>query len=323
MTGNDVIGQMLAVGLEAPPAPLDLTGRVRRWGPKKAFWYKLTEQRTNGGTYVVVGAFGNWKGQERHRVAVDWRGISQEERDELQARRQAQAQADAAKRKRAADLAAMTAAQVWSQAERTGSSAYLARKGVQPEACRFLPDGALVVPLLRYDEPREAALKAVQIIQPDGTKRFTRGFAKTGCSVRLGHAAVGDPVLVCEGYATGLSLRMGVAQRFAVFVALDAGNLLPVVELVRQLYPRNPILVCADDDWRTAGNPGRAKAWEAARAVARCMVTYPIFRPGTRGPKDTDFNDLHLREGLHMLQRQLRMVLPVLGQPCGADQRAA
>jgi putative DNA primase/helicase len=98
-----------------------------------------------------------------------------------------------------------------------------------------------------------------------------------------------------------------------VFVALDAGNLLHVAQLLRELHPKNPILIAADDDWRTPGNPGRRSAWEAARATARCMVTYPIFRPGNRGPKDTDFNDLHVREGLHMLHRQLRMVLPVLG----------
>ena len=313
MRDQDVIGQMLSVGLEAPPAPLDLSGRVRRWGPKKAFWYRLTEQRTAAGNYVVVGAFGNWRGQERHRVQVDWKGISEAERDELRARRQAQAYADARDRKLLADAAAGKAADVWAAAARDGASPYLTRKGVDPEACRFLPGGALVVPLLRYDQPREQALRAVQIIQADGSKRFTRGFSKPGCCLRLGHVVVGDPILLCEGYATGLTLRMAVDRRLPVVVALDAGNLLPVAQLMRQLHAQCRLLICSDDDWRTTGNPGRDKAHRASREVAGCAYTYPVFRRGNRGPKDTDFNDLHAREGLLAVRRQLRHVLPMLG----------
>lgn len=313
MTGQDVIGQMLAAGLDAPPAPLDLSGKVRRWGPKKTFWYRLTEQRTQAGTYVVVGAFGNWRGQERHRVEVDWRGISDAERAELQAKRQAQADAAARERRLLSDAAAMRAADVWAAAARAGTSPYLQRKAVEPEACRYLPGGAIVVPLLRYDVPRDQALRAVQIIQPDGTKRFTKGFEKPRCCVRLGHVAVGDPILLCEGYATGLTLRMAVERRLPVVVALDAGNLLPVAELMRAMHPQCRILVCADDDYRTPGNPGRDKAYRVTRAVADTAYTWPIFRAANRGPKDTDFNDLQAREGLHAVRRQLRHVLPLLG----------
>lgn len=312
MTGCDVVAQMLAAGLDEPPQPLQF-GRVVRFGPKKRQWYRLHELRTDGGSWVVVGAFGDWRGQERHRVEVDWKGIGADERAALEVRRQAQA--DAAQRERAAlaDAAAMRAADVWAGAARTGSSPYLQRKGVDAEACRYLPGGAIVVPLLRYDEPREQALRAVQIIQPDGTKRFTRGFAKAGCCVRLGHVVVGEPVIVCEGYATGLTLRMATDRRLPVVVALDAGNLLPVVELMRALHAQCRLLICADDDWRTPGNPGREKAHQASRAVEGCAYTWPVFRAGTRGPKDTDFNDLQAREGLQVVRRQLRHVLPMLG----------
>lgn len=313
MTGNDVIGQMMAAGLEQPPLPLDLSGRVRRFGPKRTQWYRLREVRTDAGTWVVVGSFGNWRGQESHRVEVDWAGISADERQRLEALR---AQRDeAARQERAAESAraAMTATELWASASRTGTSAYLQRKGVEPEACRYLPDGSIVVPLLRYDLPREQALRAVQRIWPDGTKRFTRGFEKPGVCLRLGHVVVGEPLLLCEGYATGLTLRMAVQRRLPVFVALDAGNLLPVAQLLRELHPEGRLLICADDDHRTPGNPGREKAYKAARSVPDAHYTWPYFRPAMRAPKDTDFNDLHLREGLHAVQRQLRHVLPFVG----------
>jgi putative DNA primase/helicase len=313
MTPHDVIGQMLCAGLDAPPAPLRLDGRVVRFGPKKAHWYRLREVRTDGGSHVVVGSFGNWKGQERHRVEVDWRGISDAERAALEQRRRDQAERDAELRAQAAAQAAMTAAELWSSASREGDSLYLRRKGVEPEGCRYLRDGSIVIPLLRYDQPRERALKALQVIRADGVKRFTKGFEKPGTCLRLGHVVVGEPVVVCEGYATALSLRMALQRRLPVVVALDAGNLLPVAELLRALYPQSPLLVCADDDWRTAGNPGREKAHKLCRAVADAAYTWPIFRPRNRGPKDTDFNDLHQREGLDAVRRQLRHVLPMLG----------
>ena len=313
MLAQDVIGQMLASGLESPPTPLDLSGRVRRFGPKKRQWYRLREVRTAAGTFVVVGSFGDWRGGERHRVDVDWAGIGQDERDELLARRQAMEEARRAERAAASRRAAMSAAELWACASRTGRSEYLERKGVDGEHCRYLPDGGIVVPLLRYDEPREKALKALQTIAADGTKRFTRGFEKPGVCLRLGHVVVGEPILVCEGYATGLTLRMAVARRLPVVVALDAGNLQPVAELLRSMHPTERLLICADDDFRTAGNPGRDKATRAAKAVGRCDYVYPIFRPANRGPKDTDFNDLQAREGLHCVRRQLRHVLPLMG----------
>ena len=176
MSHHDVLGQMLAVGLDQPPLPLDTSGKVHRFGPKRTQWYSLREMRTQQGTYVVVGAFGNWRGQESYRVEVDWKGISADERAELEQRRQAMADAEAAARRLASAQAAMTAQDLWAGAAREGRSEYLVRKGVEAEACRFLGDGSIVVPLLRYDEPRATALKAVQRIWPDGRKRFTKGF---------------------------------------------------------------------------------------------------------------------------------------------------
>jgi putative DNA primase/helicase len=311
---DQVVDQMQAAGLQVPPLPLDLSGRVQRFGPKKNQWYRLREVRTQGGSYVVTGSFGDWKGQESHRVEVDWKGIGDAERAELLQRRQAQAEADAKAKAEAAAQAAMTAAQLWASASMTGHSPYLQRKGVDGEACRYLRDGSIVVPLLRYDLPRDQALQACQTIKPDGTKRFTRGFAKAGCSVRLGHVVVGEPILIGEGYATGLTLRMAVERKLPVFVALDAGNLEPVAQLLRTLHPRSPLLICADDDWRTQGNPGRMRADQTCRTVDGCSYTWPVWTRGqTRGVKDTDFNDLQRLAGINVVRRQVRHALYAIG----------
>lgn len=315
-----VVEQMLAAGLPLPPQPLRLDGKVVRFGAdgarrgKRNSWYVLRELRRDSGSYVVVGSFGDWGSGLSQRVAVDWQGINEAEREALRERARQQQQAADAERRQAAALAAMSAAQLWREGAPVGSSPYLKRKGLDGESCRYLRDGSLLVPLLRYDMPREQALRAVQRIFPDGSKRFTKGFDKPGTSVRLGTVVDGAPILICEGYATGLTLRVATDRRLPVYVALDAGNLLSVAQLLRELYPAAPLLLCADDDWRTRGpdgrllNVGRVKAKAAAREVGAAYV-YPAFKPANRQPKDTDFDDLRQRAGLAEVTAQLRAVL--------------
>jgi hypothetical protein len=38
-----------------------------------------------------------------------------------------------------------------------------------------------------------------------------------------------------------------------------------------------------------------------------------VFQRHLRGPKDTDFNDLALRQGLNAVRQQIRQVLPFIG----------
>lgn len=294
------------------------------FGTKGKYWYKLTTFRPNSGGALIRGSYGKYGSDQRERVEIDWKPINEAERDRIKAENDAKRAAADRQRAEEAELAALGATDLWRRAAKTGQSTYLTKKGVVGEACRYLPNGELIVPLLRYDLPREQALRAVQRIKPDGSKLFTTGFAKAACSLRLGDVLPGHIVLICEGYATGLTLRMAVNQSLAVYVALDAGNLAHVVPLVRQLHAESRILICADDDWRTRdpitkalNNPGRTAAKKAAKATEHCDYVYPIFDAATRGPKDTDFNDLHARQGLEAVGRQIGMVVQAMRSKYG------
>ena len=241
------------------------------------------------------------------------------------AERAERAAADARARAQLAGNAQANARAAWHAALREGASAYTQRKLIDsPESCRYLSQdqgGGLVLPMLRYDLPREQALKGVQIIRDDGSKKFTYGMEKPGTACRLGLAVVGEPVFVCEGYATGMSIRMALERRFPVFVAWDAYNLPLVVESVYTMLKTCPIVICSDDDWRTlnkgvANNVGRIQAQVAMDGVmdagARLVVrSYPVFA-AQRGDKDTDFNDLHRLEGLAEVRKQLDLALDVM-----------
>lgn len=310
-TAADVLSQMHEAGMPELPEYLEASGRLRRFGRKKRGWYRLFENIGRTGRSYLTGAFGYWglvEGQ-RIRPAGD---IDHDDLARLRDATRARQEADERARREAAERAAMRAAARWRAATKTGRSAYLVRKLIDaPESVRFEPDGTILVPMVRYDLPRDQALVGVQAIAPDGEKRFVKGTAKRGAACRIGCVVVGEPILVAEGYATAATLRAAVCARLPAFVAFDAGNLEPVVEVLLEAYPQCPILVCADDDFATSGNPGRAKA-DRLRRRHRVHMIYPVW-PAARSPKDTDFNDLHKAVGLHVVARQLRAPLRHLG----------
>lgn len=334
-----VLAQMEAFGIELLPKDLPLvipTPKTKTCGKKGKYWYWLQEFRRRDGKVYIVGKFGTYKhGGSDAKVEVDWAPLTDQERDRMRAERQAAADRARQAKEAAAEAAAVNSAGLWRLAAPAGESPYLVRKGVTPECCRFiertaylqrqaagdrpimLPPGTLVIPLLRYDRPRHEALRGLQVIKPDGFKIFTEGFGKSGCSLRLGELDADTHVaMVCEGYATGLSIRMATGRRWPVFVALDAYNLVFVVEILRALYPKVRLLICADDDWKSKDhegpNPGRRKALMTAKTTPCCDIVWPVFDAAMRQEKDTDFNDLHQRQGIEAVERQLLGVLSVI-----------
>lgn len=312
--------QQFGIAFRAKDLPLKIdSGRTHTCGKGGKYWYKLYNNRRKSGVgEFISGSYGRYGEDTRHKIEVDWEPMTNEERLRQSAERAAKKLAADQARQAEAELAALDAAGLWRRGAKEGDSPYLVRKGVVGESCRYLPDGSLLVPLIRYDYPRDQALRAVQRIFPDGAKRFTQGFLKAACAVRLGEVEPSALVMVCEGYATGLSLRMSIGHTLAVYVALDAGNLQHVVPMLRELHPDSRLLICADDDYRTKDwtgsldNVGRKKARAVAKTTDRTDIVYPIFETATRGPKDTDFNDLHARQGLEAVSRQIGAVLQAI-----------
>lgn len=329
---HDVVHQMEQFGVVFRDVDLPLIiDRPKRktCGKGGKWWYWLQTFRPDAGGAYIVGCYGSYKTGAREKVVVDWEPLNEAERERRRLEHEAARRREIEERQREADLAAMSAADLWRTASTTGSSAYLQRKQVEPECCRFLPDGSIVIPLLRYDQPRNRALVGTQRIYPGPRfhwktgeelpqKTFTKGFAKDGASLRFGSVVDGEPILVAEGFSTALSIRMATQRRLPVFMALDAHNLGPVCELLRTLYPDHRLLICADDDWKTRDhngalwNAGRVKAKQAAKAIDLCDLVYPSFVGLARGDKDTDFNDLHVLAGLDRVHLQLTSVLDAI-----------
>lgn len=336
-TLDQAFDQMLAAGMPAPASgSIVPDGRFHRYGPKKRCWYKLHEFSTRTGRQFISGTFGYWGLIESMKVERDVAGIDADDLARMQRNQVETEAAERAKRVERARFAANRAAQQWKGARavlREGETCpYLVKKGVGPDkGLRFLADGTLLVPMLRYDVTTEQEadpqysgprrLVGLQKIAPDGSKRFNKGMWKEGAMCRIGGKVKdGEPVLVAEGLATALSIRVALEREHAVFVAFDCYNLKPAAAILRKLYPKSPIFFFADDDHATEGNPGVAMAEKAMQACgAPARVSQPNFHGAERGPKDSDYNDLHALRGIDVLRQQVRQAveMPLLfgGEP--------
>lgn len=203
-----------------------------------------------------------------------------------------------AERQRKQEAVALAADERWNSTPHASDAhPYLLRKQVR--AWGLHADGdALLVPM--RNEHR--SVRSLQTISPDGVKRFAAGGQTQGlCYSIKGDGTRPDVIAICEGFATAASVRE--ATGLSTLACFTCGNLLPVAEAVRRRLPDAVLLLCADDDAGTRGNPGMSKARAAAEAV-RGIVVAPDF--GAERPDGaTDFNDLHCARGLQEVRRQV------------------
>jgi putative DNA primase/helicase len=271
---NDLIDQfrlaIAAAGLTPPNEIVD-DGAIHRFSNSgkpthKNGWYVL---HTDG---IAAGVFGDWRegitqkwcsktdaamtGAEKlaHYARVN---AMKRQREEYLALRQRLAAADALKRWKAATLCTQ--------------HDYLTRKGIQPNGTKIEGD-KLLIPM----RDTVGTVHSLQTIAPDGTMSFMSGGRVKGCYYGIGKP--NGALIVCEGFATGASIHE--CTDHAVAVAFTAGNLETVAVALRGKYPAMKIIIAADDDHQTPGNPGMTKATAAAQASGATLAV-PVFEVTT------------------------------------------
>lgn len=327
---DDVIRQLRDGGLDVQDVVINTPKPVRvreiDGDREKRGWYWLSDylietQQPGGGVARmphIVGSFGVYHGDDNGKQKIilgKTTRLSAEERQAIAARHADNLRRAKAIRDAEAARAAAKAAACWRQYTPDGHSDYLERKRVGAHGVRFSPSGsgAMAIPLC----DARGTLHGLQIIR--GKQRERGKLEKEYWPKRLakqGHFhLIGSPrglLLIAEGYATAAELHE--ATGLPVAVAFDAGNLLPVAQALHKAYPRAKILICADDDYLTDGNPGVTRAKAAAFAV-NGRVVWPVFPADRGGKKLTDFNDLsHFPDGgRHLVARQIEAALAEAG----------
>ncbi|WP_406917125.1 primase-helicase zinc-binding domain-containing protein [Klebsiella oxytoca] len=178
------------------------------------------------------------------------------------------------------------------QSATQGESEYLTGKGLGGFTFPMLPDGSILLPLV--DEA--GAVVAAQTITRAGVKRLVAGSAKRGAYHAVNTAEDPQTVLIAEGLATALTCHLIRTDALTV-AAIDAGNLLPVAEVMRRKYPQAQIIIAADNDHQQGGpesggtNTGKDAAEKAALSVAGWVSLPPT-------ECKADWNDYHQQHGL-------------------------
>lgn len=225
----------------------------------------------------LAGAYGHWKSG----LSEKWAAHRDKPMTLCQKRalRAQMAKAQAERQEQEAQkhaLAQSLAQRDWGVALPAFAHPYLQKKRVKGYGLRVEKQN-LLVPLC----DASGALWSIQTIDAQGGKRFQTGGKIKSCFCPI--EGTGESLLLCEGFATGASLR--AATGLPVACAMNAGNLESVALALRQKYPTRPIVICGDDDTHLPLNIGRVKATQAASAIG-AKVIFPQEPYG-------DFNDWH------------------------------
>lgn len=260
---------------------------------RKSAWYVLY------GDEVPAGAFGNWKIDLSEKWCAKYdRALTPNERKQFQERiEKAKQDAALARLQLEADTAKACAEILATARDATDDNPYCIRKGIKPYGLKEFKDKrTLIVPI--RDEA--GTVTSLQFIYEDGTKRFKSHGRVQGCYYSFGGRPL-DIVLLCEGFATGASLH--AATGYPVAIAFNAGNLEAVARVLHAKLPSIRIIVCADNDrFNSNGNVGVQHATSAAFAVGGYLAI-PEF--SSNEGQLTDFNDLHLMQGLDDVNRAI------------------
>lgn len=240
----------------------------------------LAHPRSDNGAYLWDGERGwcmAWDGDGE----IHWFGGKREWTAEDKQRWMREREAERAAVARKHQAAAIRAADLIRQCS-SGPHGYLRYKGLPDAVALSLPDETLVVPMR---DVRTNALAGAQLMRwlPDERKwekKMLPGMRAKGAVLRLGPRHARETIL-CEGFATGLSIERAAAQlrlSAAVLVCFSDSNMVHVAPMVK-----GPAFVFADNDKSGAGE-------RAAKATGLpyCMADVEGW----------DANDLHYERGL-------------------------
>lgn len=294
----------------SPPGGFDLNGKLVRFARdaraphKKNAWYIGWQHfTTKTGEPYNIAIFGDWSTGDRHEFKANNIKLAREDQEIVKKRlKEAREQAEAERRERQEETA-KRAEKLVALMRPVAASPYLEKKQITDlhgagTVMNDVGERLVIVPL--RDETGK--LWSVQRIFPDGSKRFLASGRVAGCFHVMGDLE-DEAVYLAEGFATAATIRQATGQ--TVLVCFNAANLIDVAKAVRRKWTNKSIIICGDDDAFTDGNPGRAKAEEAAK-LALGKAVFPKFKNNSSETKLTDFNDLHLSEGIDAVKAQLQ-----------------
>lgn len=233
--------------------------------------------------YGEVGIYGSWKTGEKFTWYSKGTRMSDQIREHLKSQiDKARSDYKVDRHKDHITVAELSQKKWFSALPANPQHPYLATKQVKTHSLRQIKNH-LLVPLMDF----HGMLWNLQTIYANGDKRFESSGRVSGLYSPIGLETMNNftRLVICEGWATGASLHEVLGD--FVLCAMNAGNLVKVAQGAREHFPDAQIIIAADNDRHTPGNPGLTQALKAARQVQAIVMT-PQFPEGVDG---TDYND--------------------------------
>lgn len=251
---------------------------------------KVNHCDTTEAARIVAGALGiDYRAAESDpKAASQRRELMEAERQQREQERQQQA-VTAATERRETFTAKYQSLVAQAKPE---ESEYLIAKGLNGFTFPVMSDGALLLALSDVS----GTVTAAQTITTAGVKMLVAGSAKRGAYHVVNTQEKPQSIILAEGLATALTAHL-MRPDAMIVAAIDAGNLLPVAQVMRQQHPQAKIIIAADNDHHGGGtetgatNTGKIAAENAALSVAGWVSMPPTDHKA-------DWNDYHQQSGM-------------------------
>ena len=255
---------------------------------------------TRNGWYIAKpngwAVYGTWKeGDSRYYINKDGTTLSLEDQKAFKKDLALQKRLRCLQQEKTAKLLAPNYENATSSAH-----PYLAKKGF-PYFEEKVHNGVLLIPVcdisMNYNK-----IISLQYIWPDGSKRFASGCRTKGGMHMIAPENVDnvETIYLCEGYATALTVS--IATKSMAAICFYASNIMHACDILQRRFSQYKVIICADNDINTPGNPGVTEAIKAAK-----KHDLGIIVPNIAGCDDkaTDFNDIMNQVSIDEVRRQI------------------
>ena len=305
---NEIVSHLASEGYNVDGVVPD--GKIHRFmvdekdHKKSAFYiaHRNFSEKTGEEFYVVC--YGSWRG-EKTKTYCSLKGkMSAADKKNVKKRIDELKKRESAIRLKEQEKVSDEVKEIWDKLNDVGPSDYLKKKGILSDSLgiKYSLNGEIYVPAC----DSQGRVWSFQRIGWDGRKMFHPGGRIRGCFHTIGDVSGAGKIFICEGFATAASIFL--ATKGYVVCAFNAHNVGEVATEIKKLHPNRPIVICGDNDqWasRPNGEPynaGKDAGEKAAKATFGKLVL-PQFK--NLDTKPTDFNDLHVLEGVEKVKEQL------------------
>lgn len=301
---DSLLAKLLELGFSCTPVFDGEYHRFDRNGKTLSGWFKGIMVQV-GDACVYEATFGDWVTGERHEWKEDsaTSNMTPEQLAELTAKRKAAAEKDAKEKLWRQEQAAKDANRLYNSALKGAAShPYVVKKKIRPgDHAKTLGDKLCLPAWVKHE------ITSIQLIAADGAKKFLSGGRLDMAYTiwREGPHTFGPTLYMCEGYATGASV--GMALDVPVLVCFNTSNMVKIAGALEAVtgFGFKKVVICADNDGKTKGNPGVKAARQAQALLEKAGIKAEIRTPRCDAGVAMDWNDVHVAHGLDFVRREL------------------